>query len=155
MPLKRFEEDSCADKVTLILNTPGGSTADGAVLLNIIDNYKKPLEIIVYGYSCSMGTILLCAGNNNPNVVKKCYPFTFFLFHPGRINIDDGASAAMDYMDFQKKVDGMFRDYIVQNTNITAEEYDEHSRKEWYLTSKDAVRLRLIDTIIGDDSIGN
>ena len=47
----------------------------------IIDNYKKPLEIYVYGYSCSMGTIILCSGNKNPNVINYFYPFSFGLFH--------------------------------------------------------------------------
>lgn len=153
LPLKRFEEDSCLDPVTLIINTPGGSMADGAILLNIIDNYKKPLEILVYGYSCSMGTLLLCAGNKNPNVTKKCYPFTFFLFHPGHINIDDNTSAAMDYIEYQKKFDAILRDYVIANTNISTEEYDKHSRNEWYLFSDDAKRLGLIDIIIGVDDV--
>jgi len=83
LPLQDFEEDDSNSPITLILNTPGGSVADGLMLCNIIDNYKKPLNIIVPSYSCSMGTIILCSGNKNPNVTKKCYPFSFALFHSG------------------------------------------------------------------------
>ena len=68
LPLKDFEQDEDNTPVKLILNTPGGSIADGLMLCNIIDNYKKSLEIIVPSYACSMGTIILCAGNKNPNI---------------------------------------------------------------------------------------
>ena len=47
LPLKDFENDDSQEPVKLILNTPGGSVADGLVLCNIIDNYKKPLEIYI------------------------------------------------------------------------------------------------------------
>ena len=72
LPLKDFEQDTNDTPVTLILNTPGGSVADGLMLCNVIDNYTKPLEILVPSYACSMGTIILCSGNKNPNVIKKC-----------------------------------------------------------------------------------
>lgn len=155
LPLKRFEEDSDMNKVTLIISTPGGSLADGLILNNIIDNYRKPLEIIVYGYSCSMGTLFLCAGNKNPNVTKKCYPFSFFLFHPGRLNLDDNSAAAMDYIEYQKKTDAAIREYIINGTNITAEEYDKHARVEWYLTASEAKEKGLIDVIIGEDDLND
>ena len=47
LPLKDFEQDTDDTPVTLILNTPGGSVADGLMLCNVIDNYTKPLEILV------------------------------------------------------------------------------------------------------------
>ena len=40
LPLKQFEEDNCIKPIKLILNTPGGSVADGLMLCNVIDNYK-------------------------------------------------------------------------------------------------------------------
>ena len=47
------------------------------------------------------------------------------------------------------------RDYVIKNTNITADEYDKHSRNEWYLFSDDAKRLGLIDIIIGVDDLND
>ena len=101
LPLKDFEKDTSTEPVTLILNTPGGSVADGLMLCNIIDNYKKPLEIIVPSYSCSMGTIILCSGNKNPNVTKKCYPFSFALFHSGQTIVGGETTTVDDIVDFK------------------------------------------------------
>lgn len=152
LPLKDFEEDSSYDTVKLILNTPGGSVADGLMLCNIIDNYTKPLEIIVPSYSCSMGTIILCSGNKNPNVIKRCYPFTFGLFHSGQTFVGGEATSVKDTVDFNEDVDNRIRQYIIANTNISEELYEKHHRKQWYITAEDMLKYGLIDEIIGRDS---
>lgn len=153
LPLKDFEQDE--DKSTpvkLILNTPGGSVADGLMLCNIIDNYKKPLDIIVPSYSCSMGTIILCSGNKNPNVTKKAYPFSFALFHSGQTYVGGESTSVEDVMNFNKGVDNKIRDYIVANTNITEELYDAHHRKQWYISAEEMLEYGLIDEIIGSEN---
>lgn len=151
VPLKEFEEDDSNAPVRLILSTPGGSVGDGLILCNIIDNYKKPLEIYVYGYACSMGTIILCAGNKNPNVKKFCYPFSFGLFHAGYSAIEGESLSVEDQIEFNKRTDNMIRDYVIKNTNITAEEYKANERRQWYLTAEEMREKGLIDIIIGGD----
>lgn len=150
LPLKEFERDDCETPVKLIISTAGGSVADGLILCNIIDNYKKPLEIYVYGYACSMGTIILCSGNKNPNVIKYCYPFSFGLFHAGYSAVEGESLSVEDQMAFNKKTDNMIRDYVVANTNITEEEYKHNERRQWYLDAHEMKEKGLIDVIIGE-----
>lgn len=152
LPLKDFEQDKNDAPVTLILNTPGGSVADGLMLCNIIDNYTKPLEIIVPSYSCSMGTIILCSGNKNPNVIKKAYPFSFALFHSGQTYVGGESTSVEDVMNFNKGVDNKIKDYIITNTNITEELYDAHHRKQWYISADEMLQYGLIDEIIGSEN---
>lgn len=151
LPLLEFEADEDNTPVKLIISTVGGSVSDGLILCNIIDNYKKPLEIYIYGYACSMGTIILCSGNNNPNVTKYCYPFSFGLFHAGYSAVEGEALSVEDQMAFNKQTDTMIRDYVVANTKITAEEYKANERRQWYLTAKEMQEKGLIDIIIGGD----
>jgi ATP-dependent Clp protease protease subunit len=151
LPLKDFEADDIDEPVTLILNTPGGSVADGLVLCNIIDNYKKRLNIFVYGYSCSMGTIILCSGNKNPNVTKYCYPFSFGLFHSGETVVGGESTSVDDIIDFNRSINNSIQNYVVANTNITEAEYKLHHRKQWYLTAKEMKEKGLIDIIIGEE----
>ena len=151
LPLLEFEADEDNTPVKLIISTVGGSMSDGLILCNIIDNYKKPLEIYIYGYACSMGTIILCSGNNNPNVTKYCYPFSFGLFHAGYSAVEGEALSVEDQMAFNKQTDTMIRDYVVANTKITAEEYKANERRQWYLTATEMQEKGLIDIIIGGD----
>lgn len=151
LPLKEFEEDSSNEPVKLVISTPGGSVADGLVLCNIIDQYKKPLEIYVYGYAYSMGAIILCAGSKNPNVKKYCYPFSFALLHAGYCVVEGESLSAVDQMEFNKKVDNAIKDYVIANTNITEEEYKANERKQWYLNAEEMKEKGLVDFILGED----
>lgn len=151
LPLKEFEKDDSNEPVKLILSTAGGSVSDGLVLCNIIDNYTKPLEIVVMGYACSMGTILLCAGNKNPNVKKYCYPFSFGLFHAGYSAVSGEQLSVFDQNEFNRKMDEAIRNYVISNTHITEEEYKLNERRQWYLTAQEMREKGLIDVIIGEE----
>lgn len=151
MPLKEFETFNGDTPVKLILNTPGGSVADGLMLCNVIDHYTKPLEIVVPSYACSMGTVILCAGNKNPNVIKKCYPFSFGLFHSGQTIVGGETTTVDDIVDFNRAVNAQIREYVIQNTNISPELYDSHYRKQWYLTAQEMLEYKLVDEIIGSE----
>lgn len=150
LPLKEFENDDSCTPVNLILNTGGGSVMDGLILVNIIDNYKKPLNIYVYGYACSMGTIILCAGNKNPNVKKFCYPFSFGLLHCGNVAVQGEASSVEDTMVFNKKIDKLIKEYVIANTNITEEEYTYYERHQGYMLAPEMKEKGLINEIIGE-----
>jgi len=153
MPLKELEEDDSNRPVTLILNTPGGSVTDGLMLLPIIDAYTKPLDIIVPAYACSMGTIILCAGNKNPNVTKKCFPFAFALLHSGQTYLSGEAHSVKDTQKFNDEIDNKIKKYVIDNTNITEELYDSHYRDQWYLNAEQMLEYGLVDEIIGGDTI--
>ena len=143
-----FEKDDNTEPVTLILNTPGGSIDDGLVLLNVIDNYKKPLNIIVMGYACSMGSIILCAGSKNPNVKRYCHKFSYGLIHAGSVFLGGNTSTVKDTVKFNERVEKTIKNYILENTKITEDEYRESERKEWYLTANDMLEKGMVDEIL-------
>ena len=98
-----------------------------------------------------MGTVILCAGNKNPNVTKYCYPFSFGLFHAGYSAVEGESLSVEDKMEFNKKIDTCIRYYVVSHTNITEEEYRFNERRQWYLTAHDMKEKGLVDIIIGDE----
>jgi len=156
IPLLDFEKDNSNDPVTLIFATIGGSVSDGFVLCNIIDQYKKPLNIIVLGYAASMGTIMLAAGAKNPNVTRKCYPFTYALLHAGSTAFSGESLTVQDTLEFNKRVDEKVKKFICSHTNVSEEEYAQHERKQWFLDADDMLKYGFIDEIIGkeeDESI--
>lgn len=152
LALKNFEDDDSNEPVTLIVNTLGGSVFDGLFLCNVIDNYKKPLNIICPAYCMSMGAIILCSGNKNPNVHKCCYRFSFGLIHAGEVGVQGENGSVKDVVEFNEKVNQKIKNYIVSHTNISEELYDKNDRKQWYMTAEDMLEYGLVDEIIdGDD----
>lgn len=153
LPLRDFENDDSIEPVTLVLQSVGGSMSDGLVLINIIDNYSKPLNIIVYGYAYSMGFAILCAGSNNPNVTKQCHAFTTALWHSGSVMLAGEANVVNDIQDFNKKMDNQLKEYIIEHTLIPRDLYEKKERYQFYFDATELLRYGIIDEIIGEAKI--
>ena len=149
LPLRQFEEDDSNEPVNLILNTCGGSTMAGLVVLNLIDNYKKPLNMYVYSYAMSMGAIILAAGNKNPNVRKFAHKFSIGLIHSGDVVLGQStANQAKDTMNFLQDIDKRIEQYFFENTNFTKAVWKKIKDKEFYMTAEEMKKYGLIDEIL-------
>ena len=152
MPLREFEEDESNEPVTLILNSMGGSVSDGFFFANYLTHYKKKLNIIVCGYAASMAAVILAAGGKNPNITRYCYPSTYSLLHDGYVALSaQEAKTANDIMNYNNIVDTNIRQFILENTNITPEQYDAQARHQWFLSAEEMKELGMIDVIFGVD----
>ena len=150
IPLRDFEQDNSQEPVTLIINSSGGSVSDGFFLAHYISQYSKPLNLIVPGYACSMAAIILAGGGKNTNVIRSCYPCSYALLHDGYIALNASeAKTAADIMGFNDKMDQQIRQFFIDNTNITAEEFDSHARHQWFLQADDMLKFGLIDKVYG------
>ena len=117
MPLLQMDNDGSNKKITIYINTNGGSVHDGLVLCDIIERLKCPTDVIVLGYAYSMGSIILMAGKNNPNVTRYCYPFSVALMHGGSAYLSGTSSQVKDYFKFNEKYEKRISDFIVSHTN--------------------------------------
>lgn len=148
MPLLRMDNDGSGEKITIYVNTNGGSVYDGLVLCDIIEHLKTETEVIVLGYAYSMGSIILMSGKNNPNVVRKCYPFSTALIHGGSAYISGSSSQVKDYFKFNEKFEKRIADFIVSHTNLTEDDYAAIERYEAYMDSDEMLEKGLVDEII-------
>lgn len=148
LPLLEMDNDGTDEKITIYLNTAGGEVGVGLTICDVISKLKTETEIVVLSYAYSMGGLILMAGFNNPNVTRKCYPFSTALLHSGSTYISGTSTQVRDYHNFQSKYEEMIKDYIINNSKITKEEYDEMYRYEWYLTSQDMLEKGLIEEIL-------
>lgn len=154
LPLKEFEEDKSDEPITLILNSMGGSVSDGFFFANYLTHFKKKLNIIVCGYAASMAAVILAAGGKNDNITRYCYPSTYSLIHDGYIALSASETkTANDILSFNNQVDADIRQFILDNTNITAEQYDAKARHQWFLSSKEMKELNIVDVVIGVDDL--
>lgn len=148
MPLLRMDNDGSGKKITIYINTNGGSVYDGLVLCDIIEHLKTETEVIVLGYAYSMGSIILMSGKNNPNVTRKCYPFSTALIHGGSAYISGSSSQVKDYFKFNEKFEKRIADFIVSHTNLTEDDYAAIERYEAYMDFDEMLEKGLVDEII-------
>lgn len=148
MPLLQMDNDGSGKKITIYINTNGGSVYDGLPLCNIIERLKTPTSVIVLGYAYSMGSIILMAGKNNPNVTRKCYPFSTALIHGGSTYVGGTSSQVKDYFKFNEKYEKRITEFIVSHTNLTEDDYAAIERYEAYMDSDEMLEKGLVDEII-------
>lgn len=148
MPLMRMDNDGSGKKITIYINTNGGSVHDGLVICNIIERLKTPTDVIVLGYAYSMGGIILMSGKNNPNVKRYCYPFSTALIHGGSAFVSGTSSQVKDYFKFNEKYEKRIADFIVSHTNLTEDDYNAIERYEAYMDSDEMLEKGLVDEIL-------
>lgn len=148
LPLLQMDNDGTGKPIEIVLNTVGGSLFDGAALCNIIDGLRCPTTITVMTYAYSMGSIILMAGYNNPNVKKRCYKFSTALIHAGRDYLEGNSMSVKDQFNFYQKFEEIIKDYTLSHSKITPEEYEKMERYEWYMTSDIMLEKGLVDEII-------
>ena len=148
IPLIDMDSDESGEPIEIYINTVGGSVGDGLVLCNIIDNLKTPTTIIALGYAYSMGAIILAAGKHNPNVKKVCYKFSSALIHDGYTTLEGGSGNVADTYEFIQSMERKIRQYLIDNTNIPAEQYEVMERKECYMDANAMLAAGLVDEII-------
>lgn len=148
MPLLRMDNDGSGKRITVYINTNGGSVYDGLILCNIIEKLKTPTDVIVLGYAYSMGAIILMSGKNNPNVIRKCYPFSTALIHGGSTYVSGSSSQVKDYFKFNERFEKRIADFIVSHTTLTEDDYAAIERYEAYMDSDEMLEKGLVDEII-------
>lgn len=148
MPLLQMDNDGSNKKITIYINTNGGSVNDGLVLCDVIERLKCPTDVIVLGYAYSMGSIILMAGKNNPNVTRYCYPFSTALIHGGSAYVSGTSSQVKDYFKFNEKYEKRISDFIVSHTNLSEDDYAAIERYEAYLDSDEMYEKCLVDAIL-------
>lgn len=132
--------------ILLYLNTVGGEVDSGCELIDIIVESKTPIYIINTGYCYSMGFLIYIAGDK-----RFATRNAKFLLHDGTTIVGDSSSKARDRMNFNDRIETRLRDAVLTWTKIGKDEYDEHSRTEWYMFSDEAKSLGIVDAIVGVD----
>lgn len=148
LPLLEMDNDGSGKPIEIVLCTCGGSLFDGMALCDVIDNLKCPTTVTVITYAYSMGSIILMAGYNNPNVTKKCYKHSTALLHAGSTYLEGNSTSVKDQFAFNQKFEESVKQYTLSHSSITEEEYDKMERYEWYMTSDTMLEKGLVDEII-------
>lgn len=132
--------------ILLYVTSNGGEVDAGFQLIDAIQNSKTPVYTINLGYQYSMALIVGLAGHK-----RFATRNAKFLMHDGSSFIYNSSAKAQDQMEFQARIEARTKEYILNRTKITSEEYDSKLRNEWYLFADEAKEKGITDFIIGED----
>ena len=134
-------------KVTVSMNTPGGSVYDALALYDLIKTYRKsfPIHIHVAGLCMSAGVVILQAGSK-----RTAAPHSTFLVHEvasnnvGYQTVTQQAGELKESMRLQKLMNEIIREHSLLNFTKLRR---NRGPIDHYYTASQALELKLIDEI--------
>ncbi|CAH0174031.1 ATP-dependent Clp protease proteolytic subunit [Peribacillus sp. Bi96] len=130
--------------IQVYITSDGGDVVAGFSAIDAIKSSKTKVETIGVGSCVSMGALLLISGH-----YRKAYPNTIILIHDGSMSVQSTSKKAKNTMNFYDRLDNRIKDFIVENTNISEELYNEKGDEEWYMFANDeGLSLGIVHEII-------
>lgn len=132
--------------ILLYITSKGGDVDSGFEIIDTICMSKTPVYTINIGFQYSMGFLIGLAGHK-----RYATRHARFLMHDGSNFVWDSSAKVKDQMKFQEVSEQRIKEYILNHSKITSEEYDNKYRVEWYMFSDEAKEKGFVDYIIGED----
>jgi ATP-dependent Clp endopeptidase proteolytic subunit ClpP len=133
-------------KITVILNSPGGTIFDGLALYDylreLVDSGHE-VETLGQGAVFSMTSVVLQAGTT-----RSMTPHSFLMIHEISHMVGGTASKIIDEAKLITRLQEPILKIYAGRSNMDVEEISRNwERRDWWLTSPEALELGFIDVI--------
>ena len=130
------------EKIQVYINTLGGDLGATWLIIDAIQASKTPIITCVVGTAYSGGFFITLAGHE-----RYAFSNATFMFHEGSSIIMGDAHKALQQSDFYEIQLKSLKKYVLKNTKISEEAYDEHKKDDWYFTTEMAIKYGVINEI--------
>jgi ATP-dependent Clp protease protease subunit len=148
IPLIDMDNDGSNEPIEILLSTNGGAVYYGFCLCSVIEKLKTPTIIRVMAMAASMGSFIMMAGYNNPNVKVVCDSFTIGLIHSGSDCLQGTTHAVKDTYKFTERYEKKIKDYVITHSKIDEEMYTRIERYEFYMDAETMLKYGIVDEIV-------
>ena len=131
--------------IKIFVNSDGGSLDTIMHIIDMILLSKTPVITIGMGRGYSAGELLLMAGHR-----RYIFSHTSCLIHDGSSGAIGSIGKLLDNLKFTEAFEQRVKQYIISQTHITAEMYEDNYRRDWFLFSDEMIRLGIADEIVTD-----
>ncbi len=140
-----FLDNQSNDTISFFINSPGGSVTAGMAIYDTMQYITSPVSTIVMGQACSMGALLLCAGEPN---MRFALPNSRVMIHQplggSRGQVSDMEIAIKESL----RIKAMTAEIISKHTNQSIDQVHRDTDRDNFMTPTQAMNYGLIDKII-------
>ena len=128
--------------IKIYIDSCGGSLTDTFTMIDAIKMSKTPVWTIAVGCAYSGGFFTFISGHK-----RFAYPRASFLFHEGSTGTSGTSSQFENYTVFYKRQLEQLKDVVLENTNITEDEYRTIKKDDIWYTAEDGISKGFVDVI--------
>lgn len=145
--LLRLDRIKPGEPIRVYINSGGGYNYDGVGMVDVMKGLRSPVETICVGKCMSMAAFILAGGTQG---MRSAYPHARIMLHQTKSGASSGNSrdleiAANELRFLQQEYIRLMAEY----TKKPSQEIEAALKEETYLSAEEALRLGLIDKIIG------
>ena len=147
-----LESQSPAKDITIYINSPGGLVTAGMAIYDTMQYVNCPIETIVTGQACSMGSLLASAGTKGKRLML---PHSRHMIHQplggARGQATDVEIQANELLRWKKELTKIYE-------KTTGQPYDklkDDMERDKFMTSEEAVAYGLADKIVSSRAEDN
>ena len=140
-----FLDNQSDDPIYMYINSPGGVVTAGMAMYDTMQYIKSPVSTICMGQACSMGALLLCAGEPG---MRYALPNARVMIHQplggSRGQVTDILIAAEE----SQRIKTMTATVIASHSGKSVEQVHKDTERDNFMTAQEALDYGLIDQII-------
>ena len=140
--LKELEAKS-SERITLAINSPGGSVVDGAELISQMEQSKAPVDTVCIKLCASMAAMTHSYGAK-----RYALDRAILMYHPTTAGVQGQVPNMMSLLKTLTRYIDKMNANIVKRSKLPKEEFDRLVAYELWIDSEDALNKGLIDGIV-------
>lgn len=140
-----LESENPEKDIYMYINSPGGIVSSGMSIYDTMQYVRCKVGTICLGQACSMGSLLLTAGEPG---MRYSLPNSRIMIHQPsggfRGQATDIEIHAREILDLKKRLNNLY----VKHTGKTLPVVEKNMERDNFMTPKEALKFGLIDKII-------
>ena len=140
-----FLDSLSSDPINFYINSPGGAVTAGMAMYDTMQYISSPVSTICMGQACSMGALLLCAGEPG---LRFALPNARVMIHQPLGGSQGQVTDILIAAEESKRIKEMTAKIISQHTNKTIKQIHKDTERDNFMNPKEALKYGLIDEII-------
>ena len=133
------------DEICLYINSPGGSVTSGLAIYDTINYIKSDVKTICVGMAASMAAIILAAGKKGK---RSALENSEVMIHQPLGGVEGQATEIKIVAEHILKTKDKINTILSKLTNQSIDVITKDTERDYYLSSKDAKKYGIIDSII-------
>ena len=133
-------------KITLFINSPGGTVSAGFSILDIMNLITSPVSTVCMGMAASMGSMLLSAGKKGERYI---FPLGEVMIHQPSIGgMYQGTAADLAIQAKQiAKTKDIAAQILAKNCGQTVEQILKDFDRDYWMNASESVKYGIVDGI--------
>lgn len=144
-----LESENPEKDIFMYINSPGGVVTSGLSIYDTMQYIKPNVATLCMGQACSMGSLLLTAGQKGK---RYALPNSRIMIHQPSGGAQGQATDieihAREILDLRKRLNQIY----VHHTGQKLEEIEKNMERDNFMSSEKALKFGLIDEVINNRS---